>query len=43
MDALPGRINQIATEIYRPGIYYGMCMELCGVNHAFMPITLKVI
>lgn len=43
MDALPGRINQIATEIYRPGIYYGQCYELCGVGHAFMPITLKVI
>lgn len=42
-DALPGRINQFATEIYRPGIYYGQCYELCGVNHAFMPITLKVI
>ncbi|KAI3656071.1 hypothetical protein MP638_002003 (mitochondrion) [Amoeboaphelidium occidentale] len=41
MDALPGRINQIATEIYRPGIYYGQCYELCGVGHAFMPITLK--
>lgn len=42
-DAIPGRINQTATEIYRPGIYYGMCYELCGVMHAFMPITIKVI
>ena len=43
MDAIPGRINQTGLEIYRPGIYYGQCYELCGVNHAFMPITLKVI
>ncbi len=42
-DAIPGRINQTSTEIYRPGIYYGQCMELCGIQHAFMPITLKVV
>lgn len=42
-DAIPGRINQTSTEIYRPGLYFGACMELCGVGHAFMPITLKVI
>lgn len=42
-DAIPGRLNQTGIEIYRPGIYYGMCSELCGINHAFMPITLKVI
>lgn len=42
-DALPGRINQTSIEIYRPGLYYGACMELCGISHAFMPITLKVI
>ena len=43
MDACPGRLNQIGLEIYRPGLYFGMCYELCGVGHAFMPITLKVI
>ena len=43
MDACPGRLNQIGTEIYRPGLYFGQCYELCGVGHAFMPITLKVI
>ncbi len=42
-DAIPGRINQTSIEIYRPGLYFGQCMELCGVSHAFMPITLKVV
>jgi len=43
MDAIPGRLNQIGVEIYRPGLYFGMCQELCGISHAFMPITLKVL
>ena len=43
MDAVPGRINQVGLEIYRPGIYYGMCSEICGINHSFMPIVVKVI
>lgn len=43
MDAVPGRLNQFAIEIYRPGIYYGMCAELCGQAHSFMPIVVKVI
>lgn len=38
MDAVPGRLNQIKTVIYRPGIFYGQCSELCGYNHGFMPI-----
>jgi cytochrome c oxidase subunit 2 len=43
MDACPGRLNQTGVEIYRPGLYFGQCYELCGIQHAFMPITLKVI
>lgn len=43
MDAIPGRLNQVGIEIYRSGLYFGQCYELCGINHAFMPITLKVI
>jgi cytochrome c oxidase subunit 2 len=43
MDAIPGRLNQTGLEIYRPGLYFGQCYELCGVAHSFMPITLKVI
>ena len=43
MDAIPGRLNQIGMEIYRPGLYFGQCMEICGVGHYFMPITLRVV
>jgi len=38
VDAVPGRLNQLSCYINRPGIYYGQCSELCGVNHAFMPL-----
>lgn len=41
MDACPGRINQISLFITKPGIFYGQCSELCGVQHAFMPIVIK--
>ena len=43
MDAVPGRLNQVTLHIFKPGIYYGQCSELCGVNHAFMPIALHAI
>lgn len=38
LDACPGRLNQTSLFIERAGYYYGQCSELCGVNHAFMPI-----
>jgi len=38
-DALPGFINEIWTRVDRPGTYHGQCAELCGMNHAFMPIV----
>jgi cytochrome c oxidase subunit 2 len=41
-DAVPGRLNQIPVFIKREGVFYGQCSELCGVNHGFMPIVLKV-
>jgi heme/copper-type cytochrome/quinol oxidase subunit 2 len=41
MDAVPGRLNQIILNIYKPGLYYGQCSELCGVNHAYMPISIN--
>ena len=40
-DALPGRLNQIILIINRPGLYYGQCSEICGVNHRFIPIVLE--
>lgn len=42
-DAIPGRINQFGIELYRPGLYYGQCMEICGIQHAYMPILVKVV
>jgi cytochrome c oxidase subunit 2 len=38
LDNTPGRTNETWTNINKPGTYYGMCSELCGVNHGFMPI-----
>jgi len=39
-DAMPGRINEGWIRIEQPGIYYGECYQLCGVDHAFMPIKI---
>jgi len=41
-DALPGFINEAWTRIDVPGIYRGQCTELCGMNHAFMPVVVEV-
>ena len=41
LDAVPGRINESWVHISAEGDYYGMCSELCGVNHGFMPIHIK--
>nr|AEG25299.1 cytochrome c oxidase subunit II [Philotrypesis sp. JHX-2011] len=41
VDAVPGRINQINLFMKRPGIYFGQCSEICGVNHSFMPIVIE--
>jgi len=43
VDGVPGRINQVALKIVRPGVYRGMCSELCGVNHAYMPIVVEAV
>lgn len=42
-DAIPGRLNEIWFEAEREGVYYGQCSELCGVLHAYMPITVEVV
>lgn len=39
IDACPGRLNQLNLFIKRAGIFFGQCSEICGVNHAFMPIS----
>jgi cytochrome c oxidase subunit 2 len=43
IDAVPGRINEIWFKAEREGIYYGQCSELCGKDHAFMPIAVRVV
>nr|AEL97356.1 cytochrome c oxidase subunit 2 [Pseudobatos glaucostigma] len=43
MDAVPGRLNQTAFIISRPGVYYGQCSEICGANHSFMPIVVEAV
>ena len=42
-DAVPGRLNETWFKADRVGIYYGNCRELCGVDHAFMPIEVHVV
>ena len=42
-DAVPGRLAQLWFQADREGIYFGQCSELCGINHAYMPITVKVV
>jgi cytochrome c oxidase subunit 2 len=41
LDACPGRLNQTSLFFKREGTFYGQCSEICGVNHAFMPIVVK--
>jgi cytochrome c oxidase subunit 2 len=43
VDAIPGRVNETWFRADKPGIYYGNCRELCGVDHAFMPIQINVV
>nr|UTN43139.1 cytochrome c oxidase subunit 2 [Saemundssonia lari] len=42
-DAIPGRLNQISLTSLRGGLAYGQCSEICGANHAFMPICLELL
>jgi len=42
-DAVPGRINETWFKADRTGTFYGQCSELCGIKHAYMPITVNVV
>jgi cytochrome c oxidase subunit II len=42
-DAVPGRLNEGWFLVDEPGIYYGQCSELCGIDHAYMPIEVRVV
>jgi cytochrome c oxidase subunit 2 len=43
IDAIPGRINETWFKATKEGTYYGQCSELCGRDHAFMPIEVRVV
>jgi cytochrome c oxidase subunit 2 len=42
-DGVPGRLAELWFEADREGVYFGQCSELCGKDHAYMPITVKVV
>tara|TARA_A100000171_G_C2114304_1_gene136915 strand:- start:68 stop:889 length:822 start_codon:yes stop_codon:yes gene_type:complete len=42
-DTVPGRVAEIWTRVTKEGTYYGQCSELCGSEHAYMPIAVKVV
>jgi cytochrome c oxidase subunit 2 len=43
IDAVPGRLNETWFNVRKEGVYYGQCRELCGKDHAFMPIAVRVV
>jgi cytochrome c oxidase subunit 2 len=43
MDAVPGRLNETWFNARKTGVYYGQCSELCGKDHAYMPIAVQVV
>ncbi len=43
IDAVPGRLNETWFRAEREGLYYGQCSELCGKDHAYMPIAIRVV
>lgn len=42
-DAIQGRVNETWFNVDTPGVFYGQCSELCGVNHAYMPIEIRAV
>ncbi len=43
MDGIPGRTNETWFRVDEPGTYYGQCSELCGKDHAYMPIQVEIV
>jgi cytochrome c oxidase subunit 2 len=41
--AVIGRLNETWMNVEKPGVYYGQCNQICGVNHAFMPIAVRAV
>jgi cytochrome c oxidase subunit 2 len=42
-DAIQGRVNETWFRVDRPGVFYGQCSELCGLNHAYMPVEIHAV
>jgi cytochrome c oxidase subunit 2 len=42
-DTVPGRMNETWMRVTKPGVYYGQCSELCGINHGYMPIAVQAV
>ncbi len=43
IDAIVGRLNETWIQVDKPGLYFGQCSELCGVNHSYMPIVVRAL
>jgi cytochrome c oxidase subunit II len=43
IDSIPGRLNETWFKATKTGMFYGQCSELCGKDHAFMPIAIRVV
>ena len=43
IDANPGSINETWVKVDRPGVYFGVCSELCGARHAYMPVVVEAV
>ena len=43
LDAIPGRLNETSFTIDKPGVYFGVCSELCGARHGYMPIAVQAV
>ncbi|WP_010161307.1 cytochrome c oxidase subunit II [Sphingomonas sp. PAMC 26617] len=43
LDAIPGRLNETSFTIEKEGVYFGVCSELCGARHGYMPITVQAV
>ncbi len=43
IDAVPGRLNETWFSANREGVFYGVCYELCGARHGYMPIAVEVV
>ena len=41
--AVPGRVNETWMKVNKPGVYYGQCNQICGINHAYMPIAVEAL